>query len=55
MDKNQNALQVGYEREKSIEEVLKQYLIAIDGITSTAKIALPHILKWKLSEFEITK
>ncbi|WP_213385375.1 hypothetical protein [Acinetobacter pittii] len=53
MDKNQNALQVGYEREKSIEEVLKQYLIAIDGITSTAKIALPHILKWKLSEFEI--
>lgn len=35
-----------------IENVLKRYLVSIDAITSTAKIALPHILEWKVSEIE---
>ena len=43
-------IETNHEEKEPIEEVLKHYLIAIDAITSTAKIALPHILEWKASE-----
>lgn len=39
----------------TIENVIKQYLIAIDAITSTAKVVLPHILEWKNSEIDKLK
>lgn len=45
-------IETNHEEKEPIEEVLKHYLIAIDAITSTAKIALPHILEWKASEIK---
>lgn len=37
---------------KPIEEVVEQYLIAIDGITATATVALPHMMEWKFTEID---
>ncbi len=38
-----------------ITKVLERYLTAIRGIGQTARIALPHIAKWKIAEIEKTQ